>query len=65
MDLVRGRGQTSVLPKWVEVNLLKLALACDERGDVSAGDYKVRCAVGQYIKGTKYEADFRSKYPGS
>ena len=47
MDLVRGRGQTSVLPKWVEVNLLKLALACDERGDVSAGDYKVRCAVGQ------------------
>ena len=65
MEQVRGRGQAPVLPKWVEVNLLKLVLACDERGDINAGDYKVRCAVGQYIKGTKYERQFRSKFPGS
>lgn len=65
MELVRGRGQAAVLPKCVEVNLLKLVLACDERGDRNAGEHKVRRAVGQYIKGTSYEAEFRSKYPAS
>ena len=45
--------------------MLKLVLACDERGDKNAGDHRVRCAVGQYIKGTSYEAEFRSKFPGS
>ena len=65
MELVPGRGQTSVLPKWVEVNLIKLVLACDERADKNAGDHKIRRAVGNYIKGTRYEADFKNKYPGS
>lgn len=62
---VRARGQNAVLPKWLEVNLMKLVLACSNRGDRNAGDLKARAAVGHYIKGTSYEAEFKSKYPGS
>ena len=59
------RGGKAVLPKWVEVNLMKLVLACSDRGDRNAGDLKVRSAVGHYIKGTGFERDFKERYPGA
>ena len=65
MQTARRRGREAIFPKWLEINLVKLVLACDERADMSAGDHKVRRAVGQYIKGTEYEAEFRSKCPNS
>ena len=54
-----SNGRPSFLPRDVEINLMKLVLACDERGDRSAGDRCVRHAMGLYIKDTMYENKFR------
>lgn len=62
---VPGRGQNSILPPWVEKNIIKLILACDEKGDENVCHLRARRAVGVYIKGTVYETEFRSKFPGS
>ena len=52
-------GRPAFLPRDVEINLMKLVLACDERGDRSAGAWCVRHAMGLYIKGTIYEKKIR------
>ena len=62
---VPSRGQKSIFPPHVEKNILKLVLACEDRGDQSAGDLRARCAVGCYIKGTSYEQEYRDKFPTS
>lgn len=62
---VPSRGQQSIMPHWVERNILQLVIACEDRGDISAGDLRARRAVGVYIKGTKYESEFQSKFPSS
>lgn len=59
------RGSDTILPPWVEKNVLKLVLACDERGDENATHFRVRRAVGVYIKDTCYEREFKKRYPGS
>lgn len=61
-DVVRGRP--SFMPQDVEINLMKLVLACDERGDISAGPLRVRHAVGVYIKDTIYEKEFKKNNLG-
>ena len=58
-------GAQPVLPPEMEENLMLLVLAMDHRGDISAGDYAVRHAVGHYIKGTAYESAYRRRYPGA
>ena len=58
------RGRPSFLPQDVEINLIKLALACSERGDISAGEHRVRHAVGVYIQDTIYEKEFKKNNAG-
>ena len=62
---VRKRGCPPILPWSIEENIIKLAKACDARADRSAGPLLARTAVGEYIRGTAYEKEFRERYPGS